>query len=74
MIFSSEAEHVEVQSAPLESYVVRIYRRNLRFPARLTGTVEIVADGSEVRFCGLRELERILGNQQRSGARVQITR
>jgi hypothetical protein len=55
-----ETEILDTQSPPLESYVVRIYRRSTRSPARLTGTVEIVADGSELRFNGMRELQRIL--------------
>lgn len=43
-----------------ESYVVRIYRRNPRDPARIAGTVEVVASGTERSFTGLRELQRIL--------------
>ena len=54
------------QATPPESYVVRIYRRDGqlrgRQPGRLTGTVEIVADGSELRFGGMRELARILAS------------
>ena len=43
--------------------MVRIYRRDPRLPGRIIGTVERVADGSEVKFNGLRELERILTPQ-----------
>jgi len=50
----------DVQTSPLESYVVRVYRRNTAFRGRLCGTVEIVANGSEVGFTGLRELAQIL--------------
>jgi hypothetical protein len=46
-----------------EAYVVRIYRRDARSPGKLAGTVEIVADGSEVSFSSLRELDRILSAQ-----------
>ena len=45
---------------PPESYVVRIYRRDPRWPSRLVGTVETVANGSEQGFRNLRELQRIL--------------
>ena len=50
------------QATPPESYVVRIYRRDARLSGRLTGTVEIVANGSELSFTGLRELARILAS------------
>ena len=43
--------------------MVRIYRRGPHLPGRIIGTVERVADGSEVKFNGLRELERILTPQ-----------
>ena len=43
-----------------ESYVVRIYRRDVRQPHRVAGTVEVVASGSELSFKSLRELDRIL--------------
>jgi len=43
-----------------ESYVVRIYRRDVRQPRRVAGTVEVVASGSELSFKSLRELDRIL--------------
>ena len=65
-----ETDTPDCQSTPLESYVVRIYRRSSRLPARLTGTVEIVADGSELRFNGLRELQRILVSRQRHRAPI----
>ena len=55
--------HAHQATVP-ESYVVRIYRRHARLPGRLTGTVEIVANGSELSFTGLRELARILVNGQ----------
>lgn len=48
------------QATPPESYVVRIYRRDGQLRGRLTGTVEIVANGSELSFGGVRELARIL--------------
>lgn len=48
------------QATAPKSYVVRIYRRHAGTRGRLTGTVEIVADGSEISFKGLRELARIL--------------
>ncbi len=59
-----ETEIRDVQSTQLECYVVRVYRRSSRLPTRLTGTVEIVADGSELRFNGLRELQRILASRR----------
>jgi len=65
-----ETDSPDAQSAPLESYVVRVYRRNPSLPARLTGTVEIVADGSERRFNGMRELQRILVNGQPPNAPI----
>ncbi len=65
-----ETEILDPQSTLLESYVVRVYRRSSRLPVRLTGTVEIVADGSELRFSGLRELQRILANRQRNIAPI----
>lgn len=55
--------HLPASSPPPESYVVRIYRRDPRLPGRIIGTVERVADGSEVKFKGLRELKRILTPQ-----------
>jgi hypothetical protein len=70
MSSAHETEILDTQSTPLESYVVRIYRRSSRLPVRLTGTVEIVADGSELRFNGLRELQRILVNRQRNSAPI----
>ena len=50
------------QATPPESYVVRIYRRNGQLRGRITGTVEIVANGSELSFGGMRELARILAS------------
>ena len=51
-------------SAPLhalpESYVVRIYRRDPRWPMRAAGTFELVGRGTEFGFKNLRELQRIL--------------
>jgi hypothetical protein len=45
---------------PPESYVVRIYRRSARTPARVAGTVEAIGRGGERSFKSLRELQRIL--------------
>jgi hypothetical protein len=45
---------------PPESYVVRIYRRSARAPARVAGTVEAIGRGGERSFKSLRELQRIL--------------
>ena len=55
-----DTTYLPTSSPAPESYVVRIYRRDPRQPNRIIGTVERVADGSEVKFKGLRELERIL--------------
>lgn len=52
---------VPPHSVSPESYVVRIYRRGPRPPGRIAGTVEIVGNGTERSFNGLRELEQILG-------------
>ena len=43
-----------------ESYVVRIYRRDPRWPTRAAGTNELVDRGTELGFKNLRELQRIL--------------
>jgi hypothetical protein len=49
-----------------ESYVVRIYRRSARAPARVAGTVEAIGRGGERSFKSLRELQRILAGTQRA--------
>ena len=75
---ADHTHHAAAQSASLESYVVRIYRRETRTHTRLVGTVEIVADGTEQRFTGLRELQQVLVSRQarngstRSRARQNI--
>jgi hypothetical protein len=54
--------------SPPESFVVRIYHRNARDPARIAGTVEIVASGTERSFKGLHELRQILvASKRRAG-------
>ena len=58
-----DSTHLPASASAPESFVVRIYRRDPRLPGRIIGTVERVADGSEVKFNGLRELERILTPQ-----------
>jgi hypothetical protein len=52
---------------PPESYVVRIYRRDARLPARVAGTVEAVGSGSEHSFRNLRELQLILAGKPPTG-------
>lgn len=64
-----DTTHVLTSSPPPESYVVRIYRRDSRLPGCIIGTVERVADGSEVKFKGLRELAQILTLQGPTHAR-----
>ncbi len=51
---------VETPGLALESYVVRIYRRQPNAPGRVAGTVEAVGSGGETSFRSLRELQRIL--------------
>lgn len=58
-------------AAPPDSYVVRIYRRDPRAPARVVGTVEVVASGSEVGFRSLRELEQVLLGAARAPPRLR---
>ena len=45
-----DTTYLPTSSPAPESYVVRIYRRDPRQPNRIIGTVERVADGSEVKF------------------------
>ena len=70
MSSTHQTDILDAQLPPLESYVVRIYRRDPHLPSRITGTVERVADGSEQRFKGSRQLQAIL--TQRSPANASI--
>lgn len=53
----------------MESYVVRIYRRNNQSPQNLVGLVELVDVDQEKSFTNFEELRAILDNTQRSAAR-----
>jgi hypothetical protein len=48
------------ESDVVESYVVRIYRRNHSDPQHLIGIVEIVEDGRQQRFSTMQQLWEIL--------------
>lgn len=49
-----------------ESYVVRVYRRDGKNRARLSGVIEVVAKGTIHRFTGTEALLAIMQAQARS--------
>lgn len=51
---------MKVKVRPVESYVVRIYRRHVAEPDRIVGLVEHPEQGTVERFNGVSELIRIL--------------
>ena len=48
----------------MDSYVVRIYRRNSDSPQNLVGLVELVEVNQERAFMNFEELRAILGRRQ----------
>jgi hypothetical protein len=48
----------------MDSYVVRIYRRNGNSPQNLVGLVELVEVNQERTFTNFEELRAILGRRQ----------
>jgi hypothetical protein len=50
--------------APLQTYVVRVYRRTAK--GRLSGTIETVVDGRIAPFRSFKQLRTILQVQARS--------
>lgn len=55
----------------MESYVVRIYRRDAASPQSLVGLVELVEVGKEKAFVNFAELRAILDSKQGHGAREE---
>jgi len=56
----------------MESYVVRIYRRDAGSPQNLVGLVELVEVGREKAFTNFEELRAILDSRQGHGGREDI--
>ena len=48
-----------------ESYVIRIYRREKRYPQEIVGTVEAPESGRQASFRGFTELFAILTHPRR---------
>jgi len=48
----------------MDSYVIRIYRRNSSSPQNLVGLVELVEINQERAFTNFEELQAILGSRQ----------
>lgn len=55
----------------MDSYVVRIYRRNSSSPQNLVGLVELVEIDEERAFSSFEELREILNSRQGHGARTE---
>jgi len=55
----------------MESYVVRIYRRNRNSPQNLVGLVELVEVDEEKSFTSFDELRAILDSRQGRGVREE---
>lgn len=55
----------------MESYVVRIYRRNRNSPQNLVGLVELVEVDEEKSFTSFEELRAILDSRQGHAAREE---
>ncbi len=57
----------------MDSYVVRIYRRNSGSPQNLVGLVELVEIDEEKAFTSFDELREILSGRQGHAARTEKT-
>lgn len=55
----------------MESYVVRIYRRNIGSPQNIVGLVELVEVDEEKAFASFDELRAILDRKQGQGDREE---
>lgn len=51
----------------MENYILRIYRRDERYPERVVGVVEDVETGERLPFRNLSELITILSERQYMG-------
>lgn len=58
----------------MNSYIVRIYRRNNDSPQNLVGVVELVESGKEKAFANFEELRAILDNGQEQAAYKAVNR
>lgn len=56
---------------PMDSYVVRIYRRNNGSPQKIVGLVELVDCEEEKSFTSFEELRAILNSKQGDAARKE---
>ena len=61
---------------PCESYIVRIYRRDKKYPAGIVGLVEVVETGQVSRFLDLEELSAVLccktGEEKQQGKKRKV--
>ncbi len=61
--------HVLRMEIPMDSYVIRIYRRDEKNPGRAAGQVEFVEQGLVKSFTCVDELMEILGLKEKSAPR-----
>ncbi len=55
----------------MESYVIRIYRRNRNSPQNIVGLVELIDVDEKKSFASFDELRAILDNKQGSASREE---